>query len=378
MAGDHKQSFSGRHLLNCRLTGPGSEKITRHHEISMQGAPLTYRPGDALGVLPQNDPALVGRILAAIGATGEETVPGVGDVPMPIARALSECYNLNTPSRRLLELLLSRGATDLAGLLEKGNAEQLKHYLSGWNEAHDVLDVLEDHPAARITPNELAGALRKSLPKLYSVASSQKAHPDQVHLLVVSVRYRIRGRERLGPCSTWLADRWPVGATADLYLQDQQRHFAMPADPDRPMIMVGPGTGLAPFRAFIEERRATGATGRNWLFFGEQRRSTNFFYEQEWTAYLRDGFLRMDVAFSRDQADKVYVQHRMRERARDIWAWLEEGAEFFVCGDKERMAADVDRELHQIAETAGGRTPDQAREYVEDLRRTKRYKRDVY
>ena len=220
--------------------------------------------------------------------------------------------------------------------------------------------------------------LRKALPKLYSVASSKKSHPDQVHLLVVSVRYRIRGRERLGPCSTWLADRWPVGATADMYLQDQQRHFAMPADPDRPMIMVGPGTGLAPFRAFIEERRATGATGRNWLFFGEQRRSTNFFYEQEWMAYSRDGFLRMDLAFSRDQADKVYVQHRMREQARDVWAWLEEGAEFFVCGDKERMAADVDRELHQIAETAGGRTPDQAREYVEDLRRTKRYKRDVY
>jgi sulfite reductase (NADPH) flavoprotein alpha-component len=378
MAGDHKQSFSGRHLLNCRLTGQGSEKITRHHEISLQGAPVTYQPGDALGVLPENDPTLVSQILSAIGAAGDEMVTGAGDVPMPIGRALTECYNLNTPSRRLLELLASRGATDLAPLLDRANAEQLKHYLSGWNDAHDVLDVLEAHPAVRISADELAGALRKSLPKLYSVASSQKAHADQVHLLVVSVRYIIRGRERLGPCSTWLADRWPVGATADLYLQDQQRHFAMPADPARPMIMVGPGTGLAPFRAFVAERRVTGATGRNWLFFGEQRRATDFFYEKEWSAYVRDGFLRMDVAFSRDQAEKVYVQHRMREHARDLWAWLEDGAEFFVCGDKERMAADVDRELHQIAETVGGRTPDQAREYVDDLRRTKRYKRDVY
>ena len=144
------------------------------------------------------------------------------------------------------------------------------------------------------------------------------------------------------------------------------------------MIMVGPGTGLAPFRAFVEERRAEGASGRNWLFFGEQRRATDFFYETEWATYVRDGFLRMDVAFSRDQPEKVYVQHRMREQAHDLWDWLEQGAEFFVCGDKERMAADVDRELHQIAETVGGRTPDQAREYIDEMRRSKRYKRDVY
>jgi sulfite reductase (NADPH) flavoprotein alpha-component len=378
MAGDHKQSFLGRHLINRRLTGPGSEKITCHHEISLQDAPVTYRPGDALGVIPQNDPALVERIMAAVGATGDEPVPGPGDAALPLARALTECFNLNTPSRRLLELVAARGGAELAPLLDRANAEQLKHYLNGWNEAHDVLDVLEGHPEARLTPEELAGALRKSLPRLYSVASSQTAHPGQVHLLVVSVRYSIRGRERLGPCSTWFADRWPVGETAEMYLQDQQRHFAMPADPSTPMIMVGPGTGLAPFRAFVEERRASGAPGRNWLFFGEQRRATDFFYEDEWAGYTGDGFLRMDVAFSRDQAQKVYVQHRMREQARDLWDWLEQGAEFFVCGDKERMAADVHRELHFIAETIGGKTPDQAREYVEALRLSRRYKRDVY
>jgi len=210
------------------------------------------------------------------------------------------------------------------------------------------------------------------------VASSHKAHPGQVHLLVVSVRYAIRGRDRVGICSTWLADRWPVGDTADLYLQNQQKHFSMPSDPSTPMIMVGPGTGLAPFRAFIEERMALGATGQNWLFFGEQRRASDFFYEAELTEYARRGGLRLDVAFSRDQATKVYVQHRMREQARDLWDWLENGAEFFVCGDKERMAADVDRELLQIAVTVGGKTPDQAREYIEALRTSRRYKRDVY
>ena len=185
----------------------------------------------------------------------------------------------------------------------------------------------------------------------------------------MSVRYPIRGREREGLGSTWLADRWPVDATAPMYLQNQQKHFAMPADLRARLIMVGPGTGLAPFRAFVEERRISGATGRNWLFFGEQRRGTDFFYENELTGYVRDGFLRLDIAFSRDQAHKVYVQHRMREQARDIWAWLQNGADFFVCGDKERMAADVDRELHTIAETVGGRRRTRRRRTSKSSRR---------
>jgi sulfite reductase (NADPH) flavoprotein alpha-component len=163
-----------------------------------------------------------------------------------------------------------------------------------------------------------------------------------------------------------------------MYLQNQQRHFSMPANPDAPMIMIGPGTGLAPFRAFVEERRVLGSKGRNWLFFGEQHRATDFFYGDELNNYAKDGFLRLDLAFSRDQASKVYVQHRMQENAKDIWAWLQDGAEIFVCGDKERMAADVDRELHRIVETEGGRTPEEAGQYVETMRQTKRYKRDVY
>lgn len=377
MAAEHKQVFRGRHVTNRLLTGPGSGKITRHHEISLEGAPVTYLPGDALGLYPINDPALVEQVIEAIGATGDETVETADGTACTLRDALA-IQNLNTPTRRLIELYVSKGVKALEPLLEKGNAEQLKLYISGKDVAHDVLDVIQSHPDVRITPAELMGALRRLLPRLYSVASSQKLHPDQVHLLVVSVRYTIRGRERLGVCSTWLAERWPLGTTAEMYLQNQQRHFAMPADPSTPMIMIGPGTGLAPFRAFLQERQAIGATGRNWLFFGEQHRATEFFYEEELTAWERDGFLRLDLAFSRDQAQKIYVQHRMREQARDIWAWLEDGAELFVCGDKERMAADVERELLSIIRTAGGRTEEQAREYLDTLRKTKRYKRDVY
>jgi sulfite reductase (NADPH) flavoprotein alpha-component len=373
-----KQPFVGRHLLNVKLTGPGSEKDTRHHEIGIEREPAEYLPGDALGLYPRNPPALVEPILRALGATGSESITGPDGTPARFDTLLTDVYNLTTPSRRLFELLASRGAGNLTPLLDRANAERLKHYLNGWNEAHDVLDMLEEHRDIQLTPSELVGALRKSLPRLYSVASSLKAHPGQVHLLVVSVRYTIRGRVREGACSTWLADRWPDGETAEMYLQNQQKHFAMAADPATPMIMVGPGTGLAPFRAFIEERRVLGARGKNWLFFGEQRRASDFFYEHEFDGCVRNGLLRLDVAFSRDQADKIYVQHRMREQARDIWAWLEDGAEFFVCGDKERMAADVDRELQTIVETQGNRSRDEAREYVERLRQAKRYKRDVY
>ena len=377
MAGD-KQTFSGRHLTNVKLTGPGSAKDTRHHEIAIEGAPAVYQPGDALGLIARNAPALVDSILTTIGATGDEPVADGAGGTMPLARALTEVYNLNTPSRRLFELLVSRGAADLAPLMDRASAAALKKYLNGWNEAHDVLDVLESHAGISVTPAELVESLRKSLPRLYSIASSLSAHAGQVHLLVVSVRYEIRGRVREGVCSTWLADRWPLDTTAEMYLQNQQKHFAMPADDGVPLIMIGPGTGLAPFRAFVEERRARGARGRNWLFFGEQHRASDFFYEDELTGYVRDGLLRLDLAFSRDQAEKIYVQHRMREHARDFWSWLQDGAEVYVCGDKERMAADVDRELHQIVESAGGRTPDQAKEHVGDLKKSKRYKRDVY
>ncbi len=371
-----KQVFVGRHLANVVLTGPGSEKHTQHHAISLSGADVSYRPGDALGVHPANDPALVARVLRRLGATGHEVVTGPHGESLALVEALTDKCTIAAPSRRLLELLVSRGASELAPLLEREQTARLKQYVSG-HEAHDVLDVLDAHPQIALDPVEFVATLRSMLPRLYSIASSQGAHPDEVHVLVVSLTYTLRGRARSGVASTWMNERWPLGAAADMYLQDQQKHFAMPADPTTPLIMVGPGTGVAPFRAFLEERRLTGATGRNWLFFGEQRRATDFFYESTFSAYVDDGFLRLDTAFSRDQADKIYVQHRMREQARDLWAWLEHGAAFYVCGDKERMAADVDRELHQVVEQVGGKSPEQAHEYLEGLKAAKRYRRDV-
>ncbi len=373
-----RNPFPARHLSNTRLSGAESTKDTRHHAIALAGSGMTYLPGDALGVHPVNDAELVDLILTRLGATGDEPIPDRAGQPGTFRDALLHVYDITSPSRRLLEACVERGAVRYASMLEKGHEDELKAYFHSHNASHDVLDVLDEAPACAFTPEECIGVLRKFQPRLYSIASSLKAHPDEAHLLVVAVTYLVRGRERRGICSTFINSRWPVGETAGVYTQNQQKHFAMPADPSAPMIMVGPGTGVAPFRAFLEERAATGATGRNWLLFGEQRRASEFFYEDEFTHWQAGGFLRLDTAFSRDQTEKVYVQHRMREQGRDIYAWLEDGAEFFVCGDKERMASDVDAALVAIVEEHGGRTPDRAREYVEDLRKTKRYKRDVY
>ena len=339
---------------------------------------MTYLPGDALGVHPVNDPVLVDLILARLGATGEEPLPGKNGQPSTFRHLLLHEYDITSPSRRLLEACAERGVSTFASMLEKGHEEELKTYFHAHDASHDVLDVLDEASSCAFAPDAFIAALRKMQPRLYSIASSLKKHPDEAHLTVVAVTYTVRGRMRRGICSTFINERWPVGETAGVYTQNQQKHFGMPADGATPMIMIGPGTGVAPFRGFLEEREALGSTGRNWLFFGEQRRATEFFYQQEFEAWVARGFLRLDTAFSRDQAQKVYVQHRMREQSRDLYEWLEEGAEIFVCGDKERMAADVDAELHAIVEREGGRTADQAREYVDDLRKTKRYKRDVY
>jgi len=371
---DHKQVFRGRHLGRIPVTTHRSDKYTIHHEIGTDGAKVTYLPGDALGILPENDPHVIERVLRSLRATGDELV---GVPEMPLEAALRTRYSLAAPSRRLLEIMAGRGESDYTELLEPAQAPDLKEYLNG-QELHDVLDVLEAHPHVAITPAELAASLRTLLPRLYSIASSQLVHADEVHLLVISNRVTIRGRDRQGVASNWLNDRWPVDGTADMYLQNQQAHFAMPPSDETPMIMIGPGTGIAPYRAFLEERRSTGASGRNWLFFGEQHRASEFYYQSELEAWERDGFLRLDTAFSRDQTHKVYVQHRMAEHAADLWRWLEDGAEVFVCGDKTRMAADVDRELHRIIETAGRRTPDEAKAYVQRMKEQKRYKRDVY
>ena len=373
-----KHPFPARHAVNYKLTGPGSEKETRHHEILLHGSGISYLAGDALGVMPVNCPDLVEDVITALYAKGDELVPGRDGQPKSLRDALLTDYAITFADRKFVEAGAHRGVTELEAMVAPDKADELRKYLQAKNDLRDYVDILNEFRQLSFTPEEFVKLLGKLKPRLYSIASSHCAHPGEVHLLVVNVTYTIRGRPRKGVCSTFLADRWPEELPAGVWVQNQQKHFSLPADGNTPAIMVGPGTGVAPFRAFMEERQALGAKGRNWLFFGEQRRGSDFFYESQFTQWDRDGFMRLDTAFSRDQAHKVYVQHRLLERARELWAWLDEGAEFFVCGDKERMAEDVHQALLKIVETEGGKTPEQALEYVEAMRKAKRYKRDVY
>lgn len=372
-----RHPFAAERTGGYRITPAGAPKDCQHHVVSLAGSGIVYKPGDALGVWPRNLDGLVDAIVARLGATGDEPVT-VGAASLSFREALATKFDLTVISKRLLEACVAQAAGQFRELLEKGNEEKFRHYLTAWDDSHDVLDVLEEAPQAHWSAAEFVLLLRPLAPRLYSIASSQTLHPNEAHLLVLSVTYDVRGRRREGVCSTFINDRWPLGTTAPIYTQDAQKHFSMPKDPSTPLIMIGPGTGLAPFRGFLEERDAVGAKGRNWLFFGDQSRSWGYYYEAELTAWEKRGFLRIDLAFSRDQAYKIYVQHRMREQARDFYAWLEEGAEIFICGDKGKMAADVQKELHAIIETEGGRTTEQAMEYVNDLKKTHRLKLDVY
>ncbi len=314
-------------------------------------------------------------IVAALGCDGEEAVKAPDGTETSLRNALIRYYVVTQPSMVLLEAVADRAqSAELKGLLAPENKAALEKHLHG----RDVLDFLLAHPLARFTPDEFIALLRKLSPRLYSIASSLKAHPGEVHLCVGIVRFASHGRTRKGVCSTFLADR--VDGQAPVPVFTQVSHgFRLPAGSDTPMIMIGPGTGIAPFRAFLEERRVAGAIGKNWLFFGDQKRATDFLYRDELETMFKDGVLtRLDLAFSRDQEEKIYVQHRMLEHARELFAWLEAGAHFYVCGDAKRMARDVDAALHEVIQRAGGRSPEQAAEYVAALKSTKRYQRDVY
>jgi sulfite reductase (NADPH) flavoprotein alpha-component len=369
-----KNPFATRLLVNRKLTGDGSAKEVRHFEIALPATELTYEAGDSLGIIPANDPVLVSDLLGTLGFDGEEAVPGAEGGEFPLRLALSQQYDITKPATELLKAVAERNPTcDLAPLLDPARREDLKKYLWG-REVFDLVNGM----AKAFTAGEFVKMLKKLQPRLYSISSSPKAHQGEVHLTVGAVRYESHGRKRSGVCSTFLADR--VGPDTPLSVFVQPSHgFKLPADLTRPVIMVGPGTGIAPFRAFLEERAATGATGKNWLFFGDQRRATDYLYQQALEAWHQSGHLhRLDLAFSRDQEHKVYVQHRMLEAAAELWVWLQEGAHFYVCGDASRMAKDVDAALHKVCETAGGLTADAAKEYVNKLKSEKRYQRDVY
>jgi sulfite reductase (NADPH) flavoprotein alpha-component len=371
-----KNPFPAIPLVNQKLTLEGSEKETRHYEFSLAGSGLQYEVGDSMGVLPQNNPQLVDDLLQALHFSGEESVTNKEGETFSLRDGLLKHFHITTPSKQFLEAIAQRsaGASELIDLMQPDRKADLERFLWGL----EIIDFVLDNPSVRFTVEEFVGTLRKLQPRLYSVGSSLKAFPEQVHFIIATVRYESHGRQREGVASTYFADRLRPENRVPMFVH-VAKGFRLPEDPSTSVIMVGPGTGIAPFRAFLQERQALGASGENWLFFGEQRAKSDFFYQAEFAAVQAAGILtRFDTAFSRDQAHKIYVQHRMLEREKELFAWLEDGAHFFVCGDAARMAKDVDLALHQIIERVGGKTPEQAAEYVESLRQQKRYKRDVY
>jgi sulfite reductase (NADPH) flavoprotein alpha-component len=339
------------------LNGPGSAKQVHHVEFELGESGITYEAGDALGVWPSNCPELVSEVISRIGCDGEEAVALPDGTATSLRCALSAYCDLGKPS------------ADLASRFSAPAQGTPMH----------VVDLLAARSETRLRPEELVRLLRPLAPRLYSISSSPSSHRGSVHLTVAAVRYEAHGRGRKGVCSTMFADRVTPGKTrADIYIQANPS-FRLPRYGDTPIIMVGPGTGIAPFRGFLHERRAAGAKGRSWLFFGDQHAASDFLYSEELLEMQKEGHLaRLDTAFSRDQESKVYVQHRMLEHAAELFAWLEEGAHFYVCGDASRMAKDVESALLDIVAKGAGFSPDRAREHVEALRASKRYCRDVY
>ncbi|MGC4115199.1 MAG: sulfite reductase subunit alpha [Myxococcales bacterium] len=374
--------FSARITENRLLNKPGSAKETRHFVVSLAGSDLTYKAGDSLGVFPTNRPSEVAEIIERLGASGDELVsPAMLKLPAPISLhdALTHRLALAGPTSKIVTTLFNK-ATD-AG--EKAKLEALlkpeaKDALTGFLDEREYVDLLSEFPSAKLSPQEFVDHLRKLMPRLYSIASSSKPHPTEIHLTVAVVRYTTNHRERHGVCSTFMADRVRVNETATPVFVSNS-HFGPPENGATDCIMVGPGTGIAPFRAFVQDRVASGATGRNWLFFGDQKSHTDYLYQEEWEKYVADGKLtKLDLAWSRDQGVKVYVQDKMRANAAELWAWVKGGAGFFVCGDAKRMAKDVDQALHDIIAEQGGMSIEDAQAYVKQMKKDKRYQRDVY
>jgi sulfite reductase (NADPH) flavoprotein alpha-component len=366
--------FPAKMVVNRRLNEGNRNKETRHHEISLAGSRLTFEPGDSMAVYATNDPPLVEEIIRALGATGDEIVPAGKNETAPLRLALLRSYTITTPTPKFLKAMVERASAAplLKELLQPDHKHDLQVYLWGM----EIIDFLLQHPSAKFTPVEFVSLLTKLQPRLYSVASSLRVHPDSVHLIVDVIRYESHGRQRKGVASTFLAERCndqPVPVFPSV-----AKHFRLPEN-DADIIMVGPGTGIAPFRAFLQERRAVGAHGRNWLFFGAQHEKYDYSYGEEFEELKRQNFLtHLHCAFSRDKEHKVYVQHRMLENAAELWRWLDAGAYFYVCGDALKMAKDVDAALRAIVQEQGGKSPEEAQAYVEQMKAEKRYKRDVY
>jgi sulfite reductase (NADPH) flavoprotein alpha-component len=378
---NRKNPFLAEMIRHERLTKPGSEKDTRHFVLSLAGSGIVYTPGDSLAVFARNAPALVDEIIRLLGFDPEGLVNDSRGATATFRRALLQNHILNRANKKIMSAMAERipQGEQRNRLMEIVNNDPV---LSEYIHTRDYVDILKEFDEAAFEgPADFLAQLSPIPPRLYSIASSLAAHPAEVHLCVAIVRYQTHGRAKTGLATGFLADHMPLHQKEIPVYVQESRHFRLPKDGSRDIIMIGPGTGIAPFRAFVEQRAHDGATGRNWLIFGEQHRATDFFYEEEWQRFLKQGQLhRLDLAFSRDQAQKLYVQHRMKENAKDLWAWLQAGAYFYVCGDAHRMAKDVHQALIDIAQTEGGLTPESASEYVNVtlMKTDKRYLRDVY
>jgi sulfite reductase (NADPH) flavoprotein alpha-component len=366
-ADDDEPKYTAEHPLEAEisalvnLNGTGSTRETWHAEFTFDDPAFTYQPGDAIGMYPENDPALVDELLHAVGLGSDAA----------LLLKLQKAHDVTTLSRSFVENYAKlTGREDVKALLE---GEAYPKFASD----RQLIDLFQAYPE-KLTPEQLTGLLRPLPGRLYSVASSLKAHPGEAHLLVGAVRWESHGRERKGVSSTFLGERRKVGQSVRLYVK-ANRHYRLPPDGHTPIIMIGAGTGIAPYRAFIEERVADGAKGKSWLFFGERNFTNDFLYQLEWQEYLTSGDLsRIDVAFSRDQPQKIYVQHRLWEQREDLRAWLEEGAHIYVCGDEKGMAKDVDAMLAKIlAEPLKGEL-EAGRAKLKELTKAGRYQRDVY
>ena len=361
-------------LLNDNLNGEGSAKETRHIEIDLGDSELNFKPGDALGVYPLNNPAYVDDLMTALKMNAEDSVT-VAKQTLTLRDAFIEKLDITALSRVNMEKYADLiGSDDLKTLLDDEHKEEFKEYTWG----RQVLDLIEDYPADALTAQDFVKVLRRIPGRLYSIASSIAAHSGQVHLLVGAVRYHSFDRDREGVCSTFLSGRMEPEQKLAVYVQPN-KHFHLPEDNNTPIIMIGPGTGLAPFRAFLEERQATNAKGKNWLFFGDQHEKTDFLYAEEMQKMQDGGLLtKLSLAFSRDQEQKIYVQTRILEQSKELYEWLEEGAYFYICGDAERMANDVHKALIETVAQEGGKSQQEAEQYVNDMLDARRYQRDVY
>ncbi len=368
--------FNAEILENINLNGRGSNKETRHLELDLEGTGIQYKPGDSLGIFPENDPSLVDQLIQLMDWNPEETVTinKQGEI-RALREALTSHFEITSLTKPLLEKAAALTSNEaLKELVDPENSQELKAYTEG----RDLLDLLQDFGPWDASVHDFIAILRKIPVRLYSIASSPEANPDEVHLTIGAVRYDAHGRPRSGVCSVQCAERSEPGDKLPVFVQRNQ-NFKLPENEETPVIMIGAGTGVAPYRAFLEEREENEASGDTWLFFGDQHFVTDFLYQTEWQRWLKEGVLtKMDVAFSRDTDEKVYVQHRMHEHSKELYEWLQSGAHVYVCGDEQYMAKDVQETLLTILKEEGQMNDEQAEQYLADMRQAKRYQRDVY